>query len=108
MKHQLRFLHQLGASCLGLALSLLVLIAPPALSASAQASGAFTLSASTLPMAATTGRVKAGAKDFEGKTQESIGRVTGNKGDRLAGKAKQAEANVRNAVEDVKGKAGMG
>jgi uncharacterized protein YjbJ (UPF0337 family) len=108
MKHQLRFLRQLGATCLGLAFSLLVLIATPALSAPAQSSGAFTLSASQLPLAATAGRVKAGAKEFEGKTQESIGNVTGNKGDRLAGKAKQAEAKVRNAVEDVKGKAGMG
>ncbi|MDM7936910.1 MAG: CsbD family protein [Cyanobium sp. CZS 48M] len=59
-------------------------------------------------MAATVGRVKAGAKKFEGKTQESIGNVTGNQGDRLAGKAKQAEAKVRNAVEDVKDKTGMG
>ncbi len=108
MKHQLRFLRQLAATCLGLAVSLLVLIATPALSAPAQASGAFTLSASHLPLASTAGRVKAGAKDIEGKTQESIGKVTGNKGDRLAGKAKQAEAKGRNAVEDVKGKAGMG
>jgi uncharacterized protein YjbJ (UPF0337 family) len=108
MKHQLRFLRQLATTCLGLAFSLLVLIATPALSAPAQASGAFNLSTSTLPLAATGGRVKAGAKDFEGKTQESIGNVTGNKGDRLAGKAKQAEAKVRNAVEDVKDKAGMG
>ena len=108
MNHQLRFLRQLAATCLGLAFSLLVLIATPALIAPAQASGAFTLSASRLPLAATAGRVKAGAKDFEGKTQESIGNITGNQGDRLAGKAKQAEAKVRNAVEDVKDKAGMG
>jgi uncharacterized protein YjbJ (UPF0337 family) len=108
MRHQLRFLRQLAATCLGLAFSLLVLIATPALSAPAQASGSFTLSASPLPLAATAGRVKADAKDFEGKTQESIGNVTGNQGDRLAGKAKQAEAKVRNAVEDVKDMAGMG
>ncbi|MCT0208590.1 CsbD family protein [Synechococcus sp. CS-1332] len=108
MKHQLRFLRELAATCLGLAFSLLVLIGTPALSAPAQASGSFTLSAFPVPLAATAGRVKAGAKDFEGKTQESIGNVTGNQGDRLAGKAKQAEAKVRNAVEDVKDKAGMG
>ncbi|MCT0224374.1 CsbD family protein [Synechococcus sp. CS-1328] len=108
MNHQLRHLRQLIATFIGVAFSLLVLIATPALSAPAQASGAFTLSTSPLPMAATAGRVKAGAKDFEGKTQESIGNVTGNQGDRLAGKAKQAEAKVRNAVEDVKDKAGMG
>jgi uncharacterized protein YjbJ (UPF0337 family) len=85
----------------------MVLIATPALSGPAQASTAFIFTASGLPLAATPGRVKAGAKDFEGKTQESIGNVTGNQGDRLTGKAKQVEPKVRNAVEDVKDKAGM-
>jgi uncharacterized protein YjbJ (UPF0337 family) len=108
MNHQFRFMRQVVATCLGLAFSLLVLIATPALSAPAQASGASTLSAAPLPMASAAGRVKAGAKDIEGKTQQSIGKVTGNQGDRLAGKAKQAEAKARNAVEDVKDKAGMG
>jgi uncharacterized protein YjbJ (UPF0337 family) len=108
MTHQLRLLRQLAATCLGPVFSLLVLIATPSLIAPAQASAAFTFSASGLPLAATAGRAKAGAKDFEGKTQESIGNVTGNRGDRLAGKAKQAEAKVLNAVEDVKDKAGMG
>lgn len=108
MNHQLRVLRQLAATCLGLAFSLLVLIATPALSSPAQASGTFSLDPSTFPLAATAGRTKAAAKEFEGKTQESIGNVTGNQGDRLAGKAKQAEAKVRNAVEDVKDKAGMG
>jgi uncharacterized protein YjbJ (UPF0337 family) len=108
MNHQLRFLRQLASACLGIAFSLLMLIATPALSSPAQASGAFTISNSSLPLATTAGRVKADAKQFEGKTQESIGKVTGNQGDRLAGKAKQAEAQVRNTVEDVKDKAGMG
>jgi uncharacterized protein YjbJ (UPF0337 family) len=108
MNHQLRFLRQLASTCLGIAFSLLMLIATPALSSPAQASGAFTIRNSFLPLAATAGRIKADAKQFEGKTQESIGKVTGNQGDRLAGKAKQAEAKVRNTVEDVKDKAGMG
>jgi uncharacterized protein YjbJ (UPF0337 family) len=43
-----------------------------------------------------------------GKTQESIGNVTGNQGDRLAGKKKQVEAKIQNKVEDIKEKAGMG
>lgn len=47
-------------------------------------------------------RVKAGAKDLEGKTQEAIGNVTGNTKNQVIGKAKQAEADVRNAAEDVK------
>lgn len=108
MNHQLRLLRQLAVTGLGLVFSLLVLIATPSLIAPAQASAAFSFNASGLPLAATAGRVKAGAMDFEGKTQESIGKVTDNRGDRLAGKAKQAEAKVRNVVEDVKDKAGMG
>ncbi len=108
MNHNLRSLRQLAATCLGMAFSLLVLIAMPAFSAPAHASGAFTLGASSLPLAATAGRVKANAKEFEGKTQESIGNVTGNQGDRLAGKEKQVEAKIRNTIEDVKEKAGMG
>jgi uncharacterized protein YjbJ (UPF0337 family) len=109
MNHNLRSLRQLAATCLGITFSLLVLIATPALSAPAHASGAFTISAPSLLLAAVSaGRVKAKAKEFEGKTQESIGNVTGNQGDRLAGKEKQVEAKIRNTVEDVKEKAGMG
>jgi uncharacterized protein YjbJ (UPF0337 family) len=106
MNHNHRSLRQLAATCLGIAFSLLVLIATPALIAPAHALGAFTLSGPSL--AATAGRVKADAKEFEGKTQESIGNVTGNQGDRLAGKQKQVEAKIRNTIEDVKNKAGMG
>ena len=108
MNQNLRFLRQLAATCLGIASSLLVLIATPALTAPAHALGAFTLSGPSMPLAATAGRVKADAKEFEGKTQESIGNVTGNQGDRLAGKQKQVEAKIRNTIEDVKDKAGMG
>lgn len=107
MNYQLRTLRQIAATCLGMAFSFLVLLTVPLLSSPAQASSALTFSTSALPLAVTAGRVKADAKEFEGKTQESIGNVTGNQGDRLAGKAKQAEANVRSAVEDVKEKAGM-
>ena len=108
MKHPRYFLRQLAATCLALSLSLLVLVAMPTMSAAAQVSADSTFSASRFSLLATTGRVKAEAKKFEGKTQESIGNVTGNQGDRLAGKAKQAEAKVRNVVEDVKDKANMG
>jgi len=108
MNHNLRSFRQLVATCLGIAFSLLVLIATPALSAPAHASGAITLSAPSLPLAAASaGRVKASAKEFEGKTQESIGNVTGNQGDRLAGEEKQVEAKIQNKVEDVKEKTGM-
>jgi uncharacterized protein YjbJ (UPF0337 family) len=54
------------------------------------------------PQIATIERVKAVAKDLEGKTQEAFGNVTGNAKNQLAGKAKRAEANVRNATEDAK------
>jgi uncharacterized protein YjbJ (UPF0337 family) len=54
------------------------------------------------PQIATMERVKAVAKDLEGKTQEAIGNVTGDAKNQIAGKAKQAEANMRNATEDVK------
>lgn len=108
MNFQLPALSQIAANCLGIAFSLLALLTVPFMNFPAQASVVSALGISPLPMAVTAGRVKADAKEFEGKTQESIGNVTGNQGDRLAGKAKQAEAKVRGAVEDVKDKAGMG
>ena len=48
------------------------------------------------------GRAKAVTKNIEGKAQEAIGKATGNRQDQVAGKAKQVESQVRNAVEDVK------
>jgi uncharacterized protein YjbJ (UPF0337 family) len=47
-------------------------------------------------------KVKAAAKNIEGKAQDALGKVTGDPKDQAEGKAKQAEANVRNAVEDGK------
>ena len=47
-------------------------------------------------------RAKAAAKNVEGKVQETVGDLTGNKKDQMQGNAKQVEANVRNAAEDVK------
>jgi uncharacterized protein YjbJ (UPF0337 family) len=108
MNQQLRFLRQLVATFSGFAFSLLALLATPALTAPVQASDAFVITVPSLPLAVSAGRIKAGAKELEGKTQESIGNVTGNQGDRLAGKQKQVEAKVRNTVEDIKDKAGMG
>ncbi|WP_103666259.1 CsbD family protein [Pseudanabaena sp. BC1403] len=49
-------------------------------------------------------RAKAVAKNVEGKVQETVGDLTGNKKDQMQGNAKQVEANVRNAAEDVKDK----
>ncbi|WP_035991850.1 CsbD family protein [Leptolyngbya sp. KIOST-1] len=50
-------------------------------------------------------RAKATAKDVEGKVQEAGGKLTGDREAQLKGKAKQAEADVRHSVEDVKGQA---
>jgi uncharacterized protein YjbJ (UPF0337 family) len=47
-------------------------------------------------------KAKAVAKNLEGKAQEAVGKVTGDKIDEAAGKAKQAEASGRHAVEDAK------
>ncbi len=45
-------------------------------------------------------RVKATAKNIEGKIQEAVGDVTGDP--QTQAEAKQAEAKVRHTVEDVK------
>ncbi len=47
-------------------------------------------------------RAKAAVKNVEGKVQETVGDLTGNTKDKVQGNAKQAEAKVRNATEDVK------
>lgn len=47
-------------------------------------------------------KAKATAKNLEGKAQEAIGEMTGNKQDQAEGKAKQAEASTRHAVENAK------
>ena len=49
-------------------------------------------------------KIKAAAKNIEGKAQEALGNVTGDPEDKAEGKAKQAESAVRNTVEDVKDK----
>ena len=47
-------------------------------------------------------RAKAAAKSVEGKVQDAAGKVTGDPADQAEGKAKQVEANARNAKEDLK------
>jgi uncharacterized protein YjbJ (UPF0337 family) len=47
-------------------------------------------------------RAKATGKNIEGKAQEAWGNVTGDPADKAEGQAKQAEAETRHAVEDVK------
>ncbi len=47
-------------------------------------------------------RIKATAKNVEGKIQETVGEVTGNPQDKVEGQDKQAEAQVQHSVENVK------
>jgi uncharacterized protein YjbJ (UPF0337 family) len=47
-------------------------------------------------------RAKATGKNIEGKAQEALGNITGDPEDKAEGKTKQAESEVRHAVEDVK------
>ena len=50
----------------------------------------------------TEDRAKATGKNIEGKAQEALGNITGDPEDKAEGKAKQSEAQVRHAAEDVK------
>jgi uncharacterized protein YjbJ (UPF0337 family) len=52
----------------------------------------------------TEDRVQATAKNIEGNLQEAVGNVTGDPEDKAEGKAKQAEAQVNHATEDLKDK----
>lgn len=47
-------------------------------------------------------RIKATAKNIEGKVQEAAGEVTGDPRDRIEGQAKQQQAQSIHAAEDVK------
>jgi uncharacterized protein YjbJ (UPF0337 family) len=47
-------------------------------------------------------RLKATAKNIEGKVQEAFGDLTGDQLRRKQGKAKQAESSVAHAKEDIK------
>jgi uncharacterized protein YjbJ (UPF0337 family) len=47
-------------------------------------------------------RVKATAKNIEGKIQEAVGELTGDPLAKEEGKAKQTEAAVSHTIEDVK------
>lgn len=47
-------------------------------------------------------KAKATAKNIEGKAKEAVGKITDNPELEAEGKAKQAEASVRHAVENVK------
>jgi uncharacterized protein YjbJ (UPF0337 family) len=47
-------------------------------------------------------KVDAAAKDVEGKMESALGDITGDKGHQFKGQAKQVQASVMNATEDLK------
>jgi uncharacterized protein YjbJ (UPF0337 family) len=47
-------------------------------------------------------KVNAAAKNIEGNVEETVGNLTGNHEAQAKGKAKQAQANVNQKVEDIK------
>jgi uncharacterized protein YjbJ (UPF0337 family) len=47
-------------------------------------------------------KAKATAKDVEGKVEEAVGNLTGNKEAKAKGKSQQAEAKISHTVEDAK------
>ncbi|BAZ31860.1 CsbD family protein [Cylindrospermum sp. NIES-4074] len=47
-------------------------------------------------------RIKATAKNIEGKAQEALGEITGDPAAKEEGQVKQAEAQVLHTVENVK------
>ena len=50
----------------------------------------------------TENRIKATAKNIEGKVQEALGEITGNPDDKAEGRAKQAEAQIQHTIENAK------
>ncbi|MCT7962106.1 CsbD family protein [Laspinema sp. D1] len=47
-------------------------------------------------------RMKATAKNIEGKAQEALGDLTGDPKQKAVGKAKQVQANIEHSVENLK------
>lgn len=51
------------------------------------------------------GKINATAKNLEGKAQEALGNLTGDKEMELKGKAKQVQASAMNATDNLKDQA---
>ena len=50
-------------------------------------------------------KMKAAAKNIEGKIQEAVGEVTGDPKQKVEGQRKQAEAEIQHTVENLKDQA---
>ncbi len=51
------------------------------------------------------GKINATAKNLEGKAEEALGNLTGDKEMQLKGKSKQAQASAMNATDNMKDQA---
>lgn len=47
-------------------------------------------------------KIKATAKNIEGKIQEAVGEVTGDPKQKMEGQKKQAEAEIQQGIENIK------
>jgi uncharacterized protein YjbJ (UPF0337 family) len=47
-------------------------------------------------------KMKAAAKNIEGKIQEAVGEVTGDPKQKMEGQKKQAEAEIQHGIENIK------
>ncbi|MFY7802134.1 MAG: CsbD family protein [Limnoraphis robusta] len=47
-------------------------------------------------------KMKAAAKNIEGKIQEAVGEVTGDPKQKMEGQKKQAEAEIQQGIENIK------
>lgn len=56
----------------------------------------------SIPVATMANKVKAAAKDTEGKLESAYGDLSGDKGRQIKGKAKQLQGSAMNAGEDIK------
>ena len=85
-----------------IAISTLMLVATIVFNVGTTSAWAAPAPFTTQPQLATMNRAEAMAKSVEGQAQEAMGNVTGNSQDQIRGKAKQVEAQMRNASEDMK------
>jgi uncharacterized protein YjbJ (UPF0337 family) len=84
---------------IGLAVMLAVVIAFGFGSANSWAATLLTQAISQPPQMATMNRAKAMAKNLEGKAQEEIGDLTGDRQTQVAGQAKQWEGKTQKAID---------
>ncbi|TVQ18441.1 MAG: CsbD family protein [Leptolyngbya sp. DLM2.Bin15] len=96
------FMQQIRRFCLATVAVVLTTMMTFGLSSASSWASILPTSSTNSTYLASAGRAEALAKGAEGRTQEAIGNVTGDRQDQLMGKAKQVESQARNVVEDAK------